>query len=86
MNRPGPGAHERLEALIVKIEAATAFVQNGRRIDIKSLDAESLSIAQALKARPDETVKPLLARAVLAIERLTFALEDQVKALKDRKK
>ncbi len=84
--RPTPSAHDRMEALIAKIEEATAVTQNGRRIDIRSLDAESAALAKMLKGKPDETIKPLLARAVLAIERLTHALEDQVAALKDKKK
>jgi hypothetical protein len=79
-------AHKRLEDLISRIEAATSFVRDGKRIDIKSLDAESLALSKMLKSKPDATIQPLLSKAVLAIERLTFALEDQVQSLKDKTK
>lgn len=76
----------KLEALIAKIEAAEQFVRDGKMVDLRTLDAESLAIAKSLKSRPDATIKPLLARAVSALERLTAALEDQVARLKDKKK
>lgn len=77
---------KKLEALIAKIAAAEKFVRDGKRVDMHSLDEESRVIARELKAKPDATVKPLLSQAVLAIERLTHALEDHVAKLKDKKK
>lgn len=76
---------KKLEALIAKIEAAEAFVRDGKTVDLRSLDAESLDIARELKGKPTAEVKPVLARAVLALERLTAALEDQVAKLKGKK-
>jgi hypothetical protein len=77
---------KRLEDLIARIEAAAQMVRDGRRIDMKPIDAESVAIAKVLRGKPDASLKPLLSKAVLAIERLTHALEDQVAALKDAKK
>ena len=84
MKKP-PTIHDRLEELIARIEAATNFVRDGKRVDMKALDAESLAISKILKTKPDATTKPLLSRTVLAIERLTHALEDRVSTLKDKK-
>ena len=76
---------KKLEELIAKLEAAEGFVRDGKLVNLRSLDAESVAIAKALKAKPDATIKPLLARAVSALERLTAALEDQVATLKAQK-
>lgn len=77
---------KKLEDLIAKIEAAERFVRDGKTVDLRALDMESLAIAKALKSRPDAAVKPLLSKAVSALERLTAALEDQVARLKAGKK
>jgi len=77
---------KKLEDLIAKIEAAEQFVRDGKSVDLRSLDAESIAIAKSLKGKPTAEIKPLLARAVGALERLTAALEDQVARLKDKKK
>ena len=84
-----PGAptsiQTRLETLIENIDRAEAAVRDGYRINIRLLDAESLAITKALKARPEAALQPLLRKTVLSIERLTHALEDRAAELKARK-
>ena len=77
---------KRLEDLIDKIEKAEAGVRDGYRINITLLDQESIAITKALKAKPDATLKPLLQKAVMAMERLTASLEDRVADLKGKKR
>lgn len=77
---------QRIETLIAKIEQAESGVRDGYRINIEMLDRESLSITKALKAKPDATLKPLLQKAVMAMERLTAALEDRVNGLATKKR
>lgn len=78
--------HQRLEELIAKIEKAETAVRDGYRIDMRAMDAESLAIQKALKLKPDASLKPLLQKAVSALERLTAALEDRVSDLKTKKR
>lgn len=77
---------KKLEDLIAKIEKAEQAIRDGYRIDMRALDQESIAITKALKAKPDATLKPLLQKAVLGLERLTMALEDRVSDLKSKKK
>lgn len=77
---------KRLENLIARIEAAETSVRGGKAVDLRALDTESIAIQKALKLKPDASVKPLLMRAVSAIEKLTAAMEDRVADLKSKKR
>ncbi|NBX66015.1 MAG: hypothetical protein EBQ96_03360 [Proteobacteria bacterium] len=73
---------ERLEALIEGVEKAEADVKAGKRVDMKMLDKESITLHKELKAKPDPALQPTLMRAISALERLTATLEQHVANLK----
>lgn len=87
MQKPSPKAthQERLEALITGVEQAEADIRAGKRVDMKALDKESLSLHKELKAKPDASLQPTLMRAISALERLTATLENHVADLKSKR-
>lgn len=79
---PQKSPQKRLEELIAKVEKAEQDVLAGKRVDMRALDAESLSLHKQLKAKPDAALQPLLMRAINALERLTATLENHVATLR----
>lgn len=77
---------KKLEDLIAGVEKTEQAVREGYRVDLRELDAASLEIHKALKAKPDPALKPLLMQAVAGLERLAAALEAQVADLKKKKR
>ncbi len=84
---PPPKAtpHQRLVALTAKIEAAHEAVTAGKRVDMATLDAESLAIYKLIKnSKPAAELQSALMDSIRALERLTAALETRVEALKNQ--
>ena len=80
-----PTIQQRLDALITKVEEAETKVREGKRVDMRAMDAESLALHKLLKAKPDASLQPTLKRAISALERLTHTLEDHLVDLKNKK-
>lgn len=77
---------DRLEALIAGVEKAENDIRAGKRVDMKALDKESLTLHKELKAKPDASLQPTLMRAISALERLTATLETHLADLKSKNK
>jgi len=67
----------KLEALIAKVESALVQVNEGKKVDLQSMDGESKTLHAELKKNPVAEARPLLLKAVTALERLVEALEKQ---------
>lgn len=69
---------QRLESLIARVEGAIEQVNAGQKVNLQSMDADSRLLHTELKQKPDAAARPLLLKAVTALERLTEALEKQI--------
>lgn len=73
----------RLETLNEKIEQATRDTKAGKRINATALDTESKNLHHDIKRQSSPQtqaeLRPLLLKSITAIERLTEALEQQIK-------
>lgn len=82
---PQPTPLERLEKLARDAEAAETAVREGRRVDMRAMDADSQLLHKLLKGKQDPALQPALMQAISALERLTSTLETQLETLKAKK-
>ena len=69
---------QKLENLIGRAETAIKSIQDGQKVNLATMDADSKTLHAELKKKPDPAARPLLLKAVTTLERLAEALEKQI--------
>lgn len=76
-----------LTALTKKIDTAIDATHAGKKVDLRSLDAEAQALSKIIVKSPDaKTLRPAMVTLIARLEMLAALLQDKIAALKSQKK